>query len=109
MKAFTLLEVLLALIFFSIASFGIYGVLNQALNFEAWVENRLQLLFESTEFITLAQEKHLEPTGEWVEVNDSNIDAYKITEERLPFFNIYKTKIAFKKAGIEIEYELYHR
>ncbi len=109
MKAFTLLEVLLALVFFSIGAVGIYSLLNQSLRFESWVENRLQLLFDSTEFITLAQDESLEPTGGWVEMDGKNIDAYKITEERLPFFNIIKTKVAFRKADIEIEYELYHQ
>jgi len=99
MKGFTLIEILIALAIFAIASFGIYGLLNQCLYAEDWTEKRLELVFDTTEFLSLGK-----ITNEW----ERGIETW-VNKEKFDFYNIIEVKWGFKKNGIEISYVSYYQ
>ncbi len=106
-KGFTLLEVLVALVVFSILALSIYGILSQSFFVENYSEKKLNLALVSTEYIYTSLNNLPDETAGWKEVDTKSIDAYKIVKTPIGMFNIYRVDWLFKKGKVVIGYVLY--
>ncbi len=106
-RAFTLLEVLVALVVFSIAALGVYGLLNQSLFVQKYADEKLNLILASTEYVYTNINSIPDETAGWKEVDSTSIDAYRITRIPIGFYNIYKINWDFRKGNVIIGYVLY--
>ncbi len=106
-RAFTLLEVLVALVVFSIAALGVYGLLNQSLFVQNYSDEKLDLILASTEYIYTNISSIPDETAGWKEIDSASIDAYRITRIPIGFYNIYKISWDFKKGNVIIGYVIY--
>ena len=106
-RAFTLLEVLVALVVFSVAAMGVYGLLNQSLFVQNYSDEKLDLILASTEYIYTNINAIPDETAGWKDIDSSNVDAYKITKTPIGFYNIYKIDWDFRKGDVVIGYVIY--
>ncbi len=106
-RAFTLLEVLVALLVFSVAAMGVYGLLNQSLFVQNYSDKKLSLILVSTKYIYTNINSIPDETAGWKDIDSSSIDAYRITKTPIGFYNIYKINWDFKKGNVIIGYVIY--
>jgi len=106
-RGFTLLEVLVSLVVFSILALSIYGILSQSFFVQDYSEKKLDLTLASTEYIYTSLFNIPDETAGWKEIDGKSIDAYKIVKTPLGMFNIYKVDWLFKKGKAVVGYVLY--
>ena len=106
-RGFTLLEVLVSLVVFSILALSIYGILSQSFFVQNYSEKKLSLTLESTEYIYTSLFNLPDETAGWKEIDTNSIDAYKIVKTPIGMFDIYRVDWLFKKGKVIIGYVLY--
>ncbi len=97
----------MALVVFSIAAMGVYGLLNQSLFVQNYSNEKLNLILASTEYIYTNINLIPDETASWKDIDSSNIDAYRIIKTPIGFYNIYKINWDFKKGNVIIGYVIY--
>ncbi len=106
-RGFTLLEVLVSLVVFSILALSIYGILSQSFFVQNYSEKKLNLTLASTEYIYTSLFNLPDETAGWKEIDTNSIDAYKIVKTPIGMFDIYRVDWLFKKGKVIIGYVLY--
>ncbi len=106
-RGFTLLEVLVSLVVFSILALSIYGILSQSFFVQNYSEKKLNLTLASTEYIYTSLFNLPDETAGWEEIDTNSIDAYKIVKTPIGMFDIYRVDWLFKKGKVIIGYVLY--
>lgn len=106
-RGFTLLEVLVSLVVFSILALSIYGILSQSFFVQNYSEKKLNLTLDSTEYIYTSLFNLPDETAGWKEIDTNSIDAYKIVKTPIGMFDIYRVDWLFKKGRVIIGYVLY--
>ena len=106
-SGFTLLEILVSLVVFSILALSIYGILSQSFFVQDYSKKKLDLTLASTEYIYTSLFNLPDETAGWKEIDTKSIDAYKIVKTPLGMFDIYRVDWLFKKGKVVIGYVLY--
>ncbi len=106
-KGFTLLEVLVALIVFSILALSIYGILNQSLFVQEYSQRKLDLVLASTQYIYPDLDNLPDETAGWKDINTKDIDAYKVVKTPIGLYGVTRIDWLFKKDKVIIGYVLY--
>jgi len=107
-KAFSLIEVLIALVIFAISAFGIYGLLNQSAFVENVAMQKFYIVLDSTKFLYRYWYEPPQQTYDYVDNPDGFIDAYKIVKKPIGLFNVVRVEWYFKKGDTVVSYVTYY-
>ena len=105
-KGFSLIEVLIALVVFAIASLGIYSLLSQSMLVQTTAWNRLSLVLETTDFVMKRWDTGFEETPGWVSLDDGI--EYKVEKMPVGLYDITKVYCSFRKGGEKLTYIFYY-